>query len=68
MGRSDESTLWTDSHGVAAAFNERDDRFFSLADPDDTIFEKRLVPRSLVTLVHELYGMGVGVQLNSHGG
>ena len=68
MGRSDASTLWTDSHGIAAAFNEREDRFFSLADPEDTIFEKRLVPRSLVTLVHELYGMGVGVQLNSHEG
>ena len=64
--RSDGASVWTDGGGVQASFNEREDRFASLADPDDTFFEKRLVPRAFVTLVHELYGMGVDARMTSH--
>jgi DNA-directed RNA polymerase beta subunit len=64
--RSDGTSVWTDGGGIPASFNEREDRFASLADPEDTVFEKRLVPRAFVTLVHELHGMGVDVRLMSH--
>lgn len=64
--RSDGTSVWTDGGGVQASFNEREDRFASLADPEDTVFEKRLVPRAFVTLVHELHGLGVDVRLTSH--
>jgi DNA-directed RNA polymerase II subunit RPB2 len=63
--RSDGVSVWTDGGGVPASFNEREDRFASLADPEDTVFDKRIVPRAFVTMVHELYGMGVDARLMS---